>query len=245
MNKPAPTTPAVELADVTKHYGNGVRALEKVTLRVPAGSICALVGPNGSGKSTVLKLAAGLLEPTAGAVTIAGRPAGSTAARAGIGYLPEAPDYPGWLGVREFLEYCGILSGLEGAVLRDAIEARLEETGLAGLAERRAGTLSKGQRQRLGLAQALLHDPTVLLLDEPADGLDPHGMTAFAGLIGRWREAGRTVLLSSHFLPQVESLCDRAVLLHEGRVIWDGPPGAPGGLAERFVGLVPADAAAR
>ncbi len=237
-----PTAPwAVELAGVTKHYRNGVRALVEVTLPVPAGSVCALVGPNGSGKSTVLKLAAGLLEPTTGTVTVAGRPAGSTVARAALGYLPESPEYPAWLGVREFLEYCGQLSGLGGPGLRAAVAAQLDRHGLTGLAERGAGSLSKGQRQRLGLAQALLHDPAVLLLDEPADGLDPLGVADFGALLGRLRAAGKTVLLSSHFLPQIESLCDQVFLLRDGRVLWSGPPGATGRLADLFVKLVRSD----
>ncbi len=245
MNSASARAWAVELDGVTKHFRGGVRALDNATVRAAAGCIAALVGPNGSGKSTALKLAAGLLAPSAGRAAINGLDAASMDARAAIGYLPESPGYPGWLSVREFLAYCGRLSGLRGTGLDGAIAARLEWAGLSGLADRGAGTLSKGQGQRLGLAQALLHDPAVLLLDEPASGLDPVGVLELAGLLGRLRDAGKTVLLSSHFLPQVEAVCDRVFLLRAGRVAWEGPPGRPGELEELFVESARADAAAR
>lgn len=226
---------AIELVGVTKQYRGGVGALAAASLRLAGGSIGALVGPNGSGKSTLLKLAAGLLSPTSGTVEIAGRPAESAEARARLGYLPESPQFPAWLGVREFLRYVGALSGLRGADLEQAITHRLQWAGLADLGPRATGTLSTGQRQRLGLAQALLHEPAVLLLDEPAAALDPEGVAALAALLWRLRDEGRTVLFSSHFLPQVEAVCDRVWLLRAGRIVWTGAPGGVGELEQRFV----------
>jgi ABC-2 type transport system ATP-binding protein len=224
---------ALELSEVTKEFPGGARALAAVNLRLAPGRIAALVGPNGSGKSTVLKLLAGLVRPTRGAVRLLGRPAGDPAAQARLGYVPDAPTFPHWLTGREFLRYVGQLSGLAGTALEGAISRRAGWAGLEGILDRRARSYSAGQRQRLGLAQALLHDPEVLLLDEPAAGLDPAGVARLATLLAGLRGEGRTVVMSSHFLPQVESSCDYAWLLREGRVIWAGEPG--GNLAEQYV----------
>lgn len=233
---------AIEVVEAAKRYRGGVGALTGATLSLARGKVGALVGPNGSGKSTLLKLAAGILSPTSGRVEIEGRPATSAAARARIGYLPESPQFPSWLRVREFLHYLGELSGLRGDGLEQAISHRLEWAGLAALADRPAGTLSTGQRQRLGLAQALVHGPPVLLLDEPAAALDPSGVATLVALLRRLRDEGRTVLLSSHFLPQVEAVCDRVWLLREGRVVWAGTPDGPGELEKRFMAAGATDA---
>lgn len=225
---------AIELVDVTSRYRDGVRALDRVTLSLGRGEIGALVGPNGSGKSTALKLLAGLLPPSAGAARILGGAAGDLAARARIGFLPESPQYPAWLTVEGFLRYVGRLSGLAEDGLEVAIRRRLQWAGLAGCAGRCAAKLSTGQRQRLGLAQALLHDPPVLLLDEPAAGLDPVGVAELAGLLAGLRQEGRTVLFSSHFLAQVEAVCDRVWLFAQGRVRWTGSPAEAGSLERRY-----------
>lgn len=233
---------AVEYSGVGQRYRGGVAALVRLDLRLAAGRAGALVGPNGSGKSTALRLAAGLLVPTTGEVRVRGHRAGTSAARAEIGYVPEAPHYPGWLRVREYLRHLGCLSGLAGAELDERIEARLQWAGLAAVAGRPLGELSQGQRQRFGLAQALLHDPAVLLLDEPAAGLDPLGVEQLAARLQELRAEGRTILLTSHFLPQVEDWCDQAWLLQGGRQIWSG---APDQLQDQFRLLASADHAAR
>jgi len=232
---------AVEFSGVGKVYRGGTAALSGLELRLGAGQAGALVGPNGSGKSTALRLAAGLIAPSSGEVRVRGQRAGTRAARADLGFVPEAPHYPGWLGVREYLRHLGRLSGLAGSELEDRVEARLRWAGLAGVATRPLGDLSQGQRQRFGLAQALLHDPAVLLLDEPAAGLDPLGVEQLTERLDQLRGEGRAILMTSHFLPQVEALCDQAWLLRAGRLIWEGEPGR---LQEQFRMLAdPADAA--
>lgn len=224
---------ALELAGVAKNFSGGVRAVDGITLRLEPGRMAALVGPNGSGKSTLLRLWAGLARPSEGEVKVLGSSPQDPAVRARVGYLPDAPVFPAWLSGREFLRYLGRLSGLAGGALEEAIERRADWAGLASVLDRRARTYSAGQRQRLGLAQALLHEPEVLLLDEPAAGLDPNGVATLGALLEDLRRDGRTIVFSSHFLPQVEALCDHAWLLREGRLIWEGEPA--GTLSERFL----------
>lgn len=224
---------ALELAAVSKGYPGGVRAIEKISLRLAPGRMAALVGPNGSGKSTLLKLWAGLARPTAGGVKVLGADPALPAVRARLGYLPDAAALPDWISGREFLRYLGRLGGLAGRALEEAVGRRARWAGLETVLDRRARSYSAGQRQRLGLAQALLHEPAVLLLDEPAAGLDPTGMCALGELLEDLRKEGRTIVFSSHFLPQVEALCDHAWLLREGRLIWEGEPA--GTLADRFL----------
>lgn len=232
---------AVEFLRVGHVYRGGIGALTGLDLRLGRGGAGALVGPNGSGKSTALRLAAGLLRPTTGEVRVLGQPAGTSAVRARLGYVPEAPHYPGWLGVREYLRHLGRLSGLNGEDLEKRVEARLRWADLAGVATRPLGELSQGQRQRFGLAQAMLHDPAVLLLDEPAAGLDPVGVDKLTLRLQQVRAEGCTLLLTSHFLPQVEALCDHAWLLQAGRMVWQGSPSR---LQEEFRQLATTDDAA-
>lgn len=243
MNSPNSPRSAIEIAGVSKAYHpdwktGPVSALVDLTLEVPAGQIFGLIGPNGSGKSTVLKLIAGLLRPTAGTCCVGGHLAGSAAARAMIGFLPEAPHFPGFLTAGEFLKFCGGLSGLGGTALEQRTADVLAWAGLETAGNRRIGTFSKGMAQRLGLAQAVLHEPGVVLLDEPASGLDPLGVRELTQLLGRLKQAGTTVVLTSHFLVQMEEVCDRVALLHEGRLLREGAlselVGESGGRLERF-----------
>lgn len=232
---------AIEFADVSHSYrprlGAAVVALSGFDLRVAAGTVCGLVGPNGSGKSTALKLAAGLAVPGGGRVLVAGHPATSREARRCTGYLPEGPGRPDWLTVAEFLRVCGELSGLAGATLGRAVQQQLVRAGLEREAGRSAAALSTGQRQRLGLAQALLASPAVVLLDEPAAGLDPVGVAELAGLLRQLRRAGTAVLLTSHFLRQVDTACDQVVLLDRGRVLWAGAGNGTVPLEQRYLEL--------
>lgn len=216
---------AVELADFRKCFrpswaGRGVCAVEGLSLRLAPGQVLGLLGPNGSGKSTTLKALAGLLAPTAGECLICGRPAGSDAARELVGYLPESPVFAPHLTGREFLAYCAGLSG----VTTGRVAGVLAWSGLADAAKRRISTYSKGMAQRLGLAQAVLHDPAVVLLDEPAGGLDPEGRLLLGRLIRDLAARGKAVVFSSHLLAQAEELCDQIAILGQGRLLAAGTP---------------------
>lgn len=229
---------AVELDGFAKTYAGGwggrrVSAVEAVTLRLAPGQVLGLLGPNGSGKSTTLKALAGLLRPTAGCCRIFGDPAGSAAARARIGYLPESVRFATHQSGREFLRYCAGLSSLTDAQAERRIDSVLAWTGLGEAAGRRIATYSKGMRQRLGLAQAVLHEPQVVLLDEPTSGLDPEGRLAVVRLIRELAAQGRTVVFTSHLLAQAEEVCDRLALLGKGRLLACGTVGDLLGTFER------------
>jgi ABC-2 type transport system ATP-binding protein len=187
--------------------------------------VLGLLGPNGSGKSTTLKALAGLIAPTAGSCRIFGHAAGSDEARALVGYLPESPQFSPHLTGRGFLHYCAGLSAMEPAAAAGRIGEVLGWSGLAAeAADRNIGTYSKGMLQRLGLAQAVLHDPALVLLDEPASGLDPAGRLALGGLIRDLAAQGKTVVFSSHLLTQAGELCDRLAILGRGRLLAEGTP---------------------
>jgi len=199
--------------------GPAARALDAVTLRIPAGEVVGLVGPNGSGKSTLLKIILGLLAPSAGTCRVFGVPSERVEARRGVGYLPEAPDFCPQLTGYELVSYHARLGAVPARALRVAVESALDRVGITAAMHRRVGTYSLGMRQRLGLAQALVTDPRLLVLDEPVSGVDPVGAEEFCRLVGRFKAEGRTVLFSSHLLPQVERVCDRVVLLNGGRLV--------------------------
>ncbi len=216
---------AIRAESLVKNYqtdwnGRRRRALDGVSLAVPQGGVCGLVGPNGSGKSTTLKLLAGLLQPDAGMCELLGQPVARTVAAGQVGYLPETPGLPEYLTGEEFLRELAQLSCRRS--IDDQIACSLALVGLTAEAKRRVREYSKGMRQRLGLAQAVLGDPTVVLLDEPASGLDPRAADQLGDAIKQLRAQGRTVLLTSHFLPQAEEWCDQLVMLEKGRVVFDG-----------------------
>jgi ABC-2 type transport system ATP-binding protein len=218
---------AVELRGLAKSYprgwrGGAVQALQPLTLRLAPGLVLGLFGPNGSGKSTTLKSLAGLITPTAGEVLIFGERAGRDAARAQVGYLSESPRFSAHQTGREFLVFCAGLSGLTRVATRRRVAEVLDWSGLGDAADRRPHTYSKGMTQRLGLAQAILHNPALVLLDEPASGLDPEGRLVLHRLIRDLAAQGKTVVLSSHLLTQAEGLCDRIALLGQGRLLAEG-----------------------
>jgi len=218
---------AVELAGFVKSYpagwlGRQAPAVGPLSLSVTAGQVLGLLGPNGSGKSTLLKAMAGLILPSAGSCRIGGHPAGSDASRGLIGYLPESVRLPMHQTGREFLRYCAGLSSLSGRSTVSQMAAALAWAGLGAAVDRRIGTYSKGMRQRLGLAQTLIHEPRILLLDEPASGLDPEGRLALGRLLRELSAQGRTVVFSSHFLAQTERVCDRIAILGRGRLLAEG-----------------------
>jgi ABC-2 type transport system ATP-binding protein len=220
---------AVELDALGKSYAGGwaggrSRALSGITLKLAPGKVLGLLGPNGSGKSTTLKALAGLLTPTEGHCRIFAHPAGSDAARALVGYLPDALHFPPGHSAREILSYYAALSSMPAGTTTSRINAVLGWAGLRAVADQKVGTFSKGMRQRLGLAQAILHEPQVVLLDEPASGLDPEGRIALGQMIRDLAAQGRTVVFSSHLLAQAENICDRLALLGQGRLLIEGSP---------------------
>ncbi len=205
------------------HLGIGrTVAVNGLDLEVRRGEIFGLLGPNGAGKTTTLKTLLGLLRPDRGTVELLGRPAGDPAARARLGFLPENPYFYDYLTGEEFLDFYARLQGIPAASRRRRVGSVLERVGLAGRANVALRKFSKGMIQRLGLAQAIQHDPELIILDEPMSGLDPIGRREVRDLILALRDEGRTVFFSSHILQDAEMLCDRAAILRAGRVRWTG-----------------------
>jgi len=214
---------AIELEGLTRDFAVGLRgvrlrALDRLNLRIERGQVYGLLGPNGSGKSTTIKIILGLLEPTAGRCSVFGVPSHQVEARQSVGYLPEAPYFYGYLTGRELVRFHGRMAGLEGPKLAGRVQETLVWTGLEAAADRRVGTYSKGMLQRIGLAQLLVHDPELVILDEPTAGLDSAGVEAITELILKLKDEAKTVLITSHFLPQVEEVCDRVAILDHGRL---------------------------
>jgi ABC-2 type transport system ATP-binding protein len=206
---------------VEKRYG-GVQALRGVDLDVGEGELVGLLGPNGAGKSTLVKIACGLVRPSRGSVEVCGSPAGSPAARRVLGYLAELFRFPGWQSADEVLRLHQRLARSPGG--RDERAELLELVGLSDARDRKVEQMSKGMQQRLGIAQALVGSPRVLLLDEPTSALDPAGRTVVRALLERLRERGIGVLLNSHLLSEVELVCDRVVIINNGSVVAAGRP---------------------
>ncbi len=223
----APDRCAVEMRGIVKDFfvglrGSRVRALDHLDLRVAAGQIFGLLGPNGSGKSTAIRVLLGLIQPTRGEARLFGLPGTDIHARRAVGYLPESPRFHEYLSGRELVRFHGRLCGLQRASLHARVEAVLAWVGLGEAADRRVEAYSRGMLQRLGLAQALVHDPMLLVLDEPTAGVDPAGAADMMALIRRLKAEGRTILLTSHLLGQVEEICDRVGILDRGRLLLEG-----------------------
>jgi len=215
--------PVVQVAELSKtfrgHLGIGRHtAVDRLSLSVSPGEIFGLLGHNGAGKTTTLKMIVGLLRPDRGSVRILGRPPSDPRARARIGFLPENPYFYDYLSAEEFLDLYARLHGLAGRARRSRIEATLARVGLAGCGRTALRKFSKGMVQRLGLAQAILHEPALLILDEPMSGLDPVGRREVRDLILSLREAGHSVFFSSHILQDVEMICDRVAILVRGQL---------------------------
>ena len=219
----SPAGAAIETRGLTKRFGS-ILALDRLDLAVPRGSIFGLLGPNGAGKTTTIRILAGLARPTAGSALVAGVPVGlgQPELRRRLGYLDQDPRFYSWMKGRELLELVGRLYGLGGAELRTRVAGMLERTGLAGAAERRIGGYSGGMRQRLGIAQALVHAPELLILDEPVSSLDPEGRRDLLELVAGLRGEA-TVVFSTHVLADVERICDRVAILDRGRRVTEGP----------------------
>ena len=219
--------PAIELRGLVKDFSVGLRgvklrAVDDLALRVPAGQVFGLLGPNGSGKSTTIKIILGLLEPTAGGCRVFGVPSAQVEARVDVGYLPESPYFYRHLSGRELVRFYARICGLGGAKLAPRVAEVIDWVGLTEAADRLVGTYSKGMLQRIGLAQALVHDPRLVILDEPTSGVDPVGAAAISELILQLKAQGKTVLITSHLLTQIEDICDRVAILDRGRLILEG-----------------------
>src|SRR5438067_5972142 len=199
-------------------WGRRVRAVEDLSLEVKRGEIFGLLGPNGAGKTTTLKMLLGFVRPTHGRVSVAGHRAGSLAARKAIGYLPENPALYEFLTGDEYLRFAGRLAGLSRKVAGAQVRKLLALVGLDGRADRSIRKCSKGMVQRLGLAQALIGDPRIVVLDEPMSGLDPVGRKDVRDLIFELRRQGRTVLFSTHILSDVEAICDTVGIMIAGKL---------------------------
>jgi len=233
---------AIACHGLSKTYRLGFRArkvaaLTDLDLAVEPGSIYGFVGPNGAGKSTTIKILVGLARASAGSATLFGRPVTDASARRAIGYLPENPSFHDFMRPLEVLDYLGRLSGMSGTDLRRRSEALLEQVGLAGARDLTVRKFSKGMVQRLGLAQALLQDPPLLILDEPMSGLDPLGRKDVRDIVVELGQRGKTVFFSTHILSDVESICNRVGMVFAGRLQREGAIGSLLGGTVRSVEL--------
>lgn len=222
------TTPAVRIQNLVKDFPSAIkrkkhRAVDDVTLTIAPGQVYGLIGPNGSGKSTSMKALLGLLAPTSGSCEIFGKNSLKTDSRQDVGYLPENPYFYKHLTGRETLRFYGKLCGMRKEQLTARIEELLTLTSLQEASDRRLAGYSKGMLQRIGLAQALIQSPRLLILDEPTAGVDPLGSRQIRDLILDLKTQGITVFLCSHLLEQVQEICDTIGIIHQGRMLKQGP----------------------
>jgi ABC-2 type transport system ATP-binding protein len=215
---------AISIKNLTKDFAVGIRsiklrAVDDLNLEINDNEIFGLLGPNGSGKSTTIKIILGLLEASSGQCEIYGKPSSTVAARKSVGFLPEAPYFYRYLSGRELVRFYARICGVKRRKIKKRVDEVIEMVGMTEAANRRVGDYSKGMLQRIGLAQALVHDPQLIILDEPTAGVDPIGSAAIAKIIRELKRRGKTVLLCSHLLSQIEGLCDRVAILHRGKLI--------------------------
>ncbi len=237
------TSPSIEATGLSKVYRSrfgtqSILALQGVDLDVRPGEIFGLLGPNGAGKTTTVKILLGLTRATRGEARLLGRPVADPESRRRVGYLPEGHRFPGYLTARETLSIFGRMSGVDRATLKARIPRLLERASLSDWSDVRVKKFSKGMTQRLGLAAALVHEPEVLLLDEPTDGVDPVGRREIRDLLREEAGKGRSILLNSHLLSEVERTCDRVAVLRKGKVA------AQGSIEELTAEGLPADPSA-
>ncbi len=215
--------PAIEVEGLYKAYHQLV-AVENVSFTTYRGEAFGFLGPNGAGKSTIVKIITGLVAKTQGKVRVLGQPENSLEARRRVGYLPELPTFHRWLKAQEFLEFHGHLYGMRGMALQKRCKEVLAQVGLAGKEKQKLGTFSKGMLQRIGLAQALLNQPDLIILDEPVSGLDPVGQHDMRTILLQLKAEGVSVFLNSHQLADVEAICDRVAIIDKGHILKIGPP---------------------
>lgn len=217
--------------------GELVSALKGISFQVEEGSVVGFLGPNGAGKTTCIHILLGFVEFTGGAARLFGEDVRLQSARSRIGYLPEHPESYRFLRGGELLRMSGRLFGIRGAELRERVDEVLEKLGMQDAARRNIGTYSRGMMQRIGVAQALINDPDLLILDEPTGGLDPLGRLAMRDIISDLKDKGKTVFFSSHELSEVERVCDRVILLRSGAKVAEGSIDellAPGDSLEQY-----------
>ncbi|HEV3448195.1 MAG TPA: ABC transporter ATP-binding protein [Gemmataceae bacterium] len=213
--------PVIEIENLVKQYGK-VEALKGVSLGVAPGEIFGLLGQNGAGKTTLVKILLGITGGTSGSATLLDQPAGTAAVRRRVGYLPEDHRFPDYHSGYSLLEFYGTLLGVPRRELRRRIPEMLVLVGLQGRQHYKIRTYSKGMKQRVGIAQALLHDPEVIFLDEPTDGVDPVGRKEIRRILQELKDQGKTIFINSHMLGEVELVCDRVGILQAGRMIREG-----------------------
>lgn len=214
----------IEIEGLTKRFGP-ITAVSDLSLTVGKGEVLGFLGPNGAGKSTTMKMVTGYLSPSAGTVRVCGHDVetDSLAAQAAIGYLPEGAPAYGDMTARQFLHFIAEVRGFKGPAIKAKADAAIEKTELTGVLDQPIETLSKGFKRRVGLAQAILHDPPVLIMDEPTDGLDPNQKHSVRTLI-RGMAAEKAIIVSTHLLEEVEAICTRAVIIDRGQIVADGTP---------------------
>jgi ABC-2 type transport system ATP-binding protein len=200
-------------------WGQRVTAVDGVSLEVQRGEVFGFLGPNGAGKTTTIKMLMGLIYPSGGTATLFGRPIGDSAAKSKVGFLPESPYFYDYLTGREFLRFYGHLFGLSRTALEKRIDELLDLVGMTHARDLQLRKFSKGMLQRVGIAQALINDPELVVLDEPMSGLDPIGRKEVRDLIFRLKESGKTVMFSSHILHDAELLCDRVAMIMKGKLV--------------------------
>jgi ABC-2 type transport system ATP-binding protein len=213
----------VEIRDLKKEFRVGLRrklvqAVKGISFAVKPGELFGIVGPNGAGKTTTIKIITGLMRPTSGSASMFGKPVDDIESRRRMGYLPESPYFYEHLTAEELLAYYGSLLGMSGEQIAARSKELIHTVGLEHAKGRPLKRFSKGMRQRAGIAQALIHDPELVILDEPQSGLDPFGRKEVRDLLFELKRAGKTVILSSHILPDVEAVCDRVAVLHHGEL---------------------------
>ena len=223
MSDPSPPAAMIEADGLTKHYGAFI-ASEDVSFSVPRGQVAAFLGPNGAGKSTTMKMLTGYLTPTRGKARLGGHDVAEDRLKAAelIGYLPENGPLYTEMTPASFLNYCGGVRGMSSQRLRQRTDYVVDKCALSDVWGKPIAKLSRGYRQRVGMAQALLHDPDILILDEPTSGLDPNQTFEVRELIQSLGKT-KTILLSTHILREVEAVCERVILIDRGRVVLDGP----------------------
>jgi ABC-2 type transport system ATP-binding protein len=213
---------AIDLKKVTKIYKRRVRALDGIEMRVRRGEVFGLLGPNGAGKSTLVKIIMSVTRPTDADGLVLGHPVGSKASLAKAGYLPEHCRFPRYLTGRQTLEFFAALSNVEKPARKKQASELLEILGMTRWADAKIATYSKGMLQRIGVAQALVNNPDLVILDEPTDGVDPAGRREIRDVLLRLKSEGRTVFINSHLLSELEMICDRVAILVAGRVVQQG-----------------------
>ncbi|MGL4464485.1 MAG: ABC transporter ATP-binding protein [Planctomycetia bacterium] len=216
-------TPAIEAEGLGKIYGS-FAAIRDVSFRIPQGQVVAFLGPNGAGKSTTMKILTGYMAPTTGRARIMGKDVAHERVEVArqVGYLPENGPLYVDMTPRTLLQFLGEARGLSGDHLRERVEAVVKQCSLETVIGKPIGKLSKGYRQRIGMAQVLLHEPDVLIMDEPTSGLDPNQIREVRTLLRRLGES-KTILLSTHILQEVHAVAQRVIFIHEGRIVFDGP----------------------